>query len=112
MSQKKFTGHWRRRMAKKLSKILSLTAALSALSGVPTVSPAASTPDANPADVTPQGRVNAGKANVFMPAGKDLLGLLVTTSEDGKVVAQHDSHYSHSSHASHSSHSSHYSSVI
>jgi hypothetical protein len=45
-----------------------------------------------------------GKANVFLPAGRDLLGLIVTTAEDGTVVAQHDSHYSHSSHASHRSH--------
>jgi hypothetical protein len=100
-------------MAKKLPKILSLTAALSALLGVPALSSAVTTttgPDE--ADIAPQGRVNSGKANVFIPAGKDLLGLIVNTTEDGTVVAQHDSHYSHSSHASHSSHRSHYSAII
>ena len=98
-------------MAKKLPNILSLTAALAALSGVTAVGPmpaAADTVGTSEA-ATPQGRTNAGKANVFIPVGQDLLGLIVTTSEDGTVVAQHDSHASHSSH---SSHRSHYSSII
>ena len=99
-------------MAKKLLKIRSLTAALAALSGIAAigstlaVANSAGTEDEN---VTPQARTNAGKANVFLPAGEDLLGLIVTTAADGTVVAQHESHYSHSSH---SSHRSHYSSVI
>jgi len=92
-------------MAKKLPKLVSLTAALAALSVVPAVTPAAaSTGGADQGDVTPQGRTNSGKANVFLPVGRDLLGLIVTTSADGTLVAQHDSHYSHSSHASHRSH--------
>lgn len=94
-------------MAKRLPNILSLTVALAALSGVTAVAPTpatASTVGTNDADVTPQGRTNTGKANVFIPLGQDLLGLIVTTSEDGTVVAQHDSHYSHSSHSSHRSH--------
>ena len=94
-------------MAKKFPRILSLTAALAVLSGFTTLGPtpaAANTPGTNDEDVTPQGRTNSGKANVFLPAGRDLLGLIVTTTEDGTVVAQHDSHYSHSSHASHRSH--------
>jgi hypothetical protein len=92
-------------VAKKLPKILSLTVALSALSGAPAISPAlANTADNGAADVTPQGRVNTGQANAFLTGGKDLLGLIVTTTEEGTVVAQHDSHYSHSSHSSHSSH--------
>jgi len=94
-------------MAKMLPRLLSLTAALAALSGVTTLGPmpaTANTLGTNDENVTPQGRTNTGKANVFLPAGRDLLGLIVTTSEDGTVVAQHDSHYSHSSHASHRSH--------
>lgn len=93
-------------MAKKLPKILSLSVALAALSGVTAVGPtpaAANTLGGDEA-VNPQGRTNTGKANVFMPVGKDLLGLIVTTTEDGTVVAQHESHYSHSSHSSHRSH--------
>jgi hypothetical protein len=66
--------------------------------------PTAANTTGNDETVAPQGQTNTGKANVFMPVGRDLLGLIVTTSEDGTVVAQHDSHYSHSSHASHRSH--------
>ena len=91
-------------MAKKLPKILSLTVALSTLSGVAAIEPAVANTASNEADVTPQGRVNSGQANAFLAGGKDLLGLIVTTNENGAVVAQHDSHYSHSSHASHRSH--------
>lgn len=94
-------------MAKKLPAVLSLTAALAALSGIATGAPtpaAANTLGNDDENVTPQGRTNTGKANVFLPAGEDLLGLIVTTTADGQVVAQHDSHYSHSSHASHRSH--------
>jgi hypothetical protein len=92
-------------MAKKIPTVLSLTAALAALSGVTAVAPtpAAANTTSDEA-ITPQGRTNTGQANVFMPVGQDLLGLIVTTSADGTVVAQHDSHYSHSSHASHRSH--------
>jgi hypothetical protein len=92
-------------MAKKIPTVLSLTAALAALSGTAVAPmPAAANTTSNDETVAPQGRTNTGKANVFMPVGQDLLGLIVTTSEDGTVVAQHDSHYSHSSHASHRSH--------
>jgi hypothetical protein len=93
-------------MAKKLTNTLSLTAALAALSGAvaATPAPAAANTLSNDEAVSAQGRTNTGKANVFLPVGQDLLGLIITTSEDGTVVAQHDSHYSHSSHASHRSH--------
>jgi hypothetical protein len=93
-------------MARNLPKFLSLTAALAALSGTTMGSPPATANTRGPDEgtVTPQGRTNTGKANVFLPAGKDLLGLIVTTNEHGVIVAQHDSHYSHSSHASHRSH--------
>jgi hypothetical protein len=95
-------------MAKKIPTVLSLTAALAALSGAAVVAPTPAAANTTSGDeaVTPQGRTNTGNANVFMPVGQDLLGLIVTTTEEGTVVAQHDSHYSHSSHASHSSHMS------
>jgi hypothetical protein len=91
-------------MAKKITTVLSLTAALAALTGTAgVVTPAAANTTGDEA-VNPQGRTNTGRANVFMPVGQDLLGLIVTRTENGEVVAQHDSHYSHSSHASHRSH--------
>jgi hypothetical protein len=91
-------------------KLVSLAAALAALSGAAAVvSPAANATPSDP--VKPEG-MNEGrgedvKPNVLMSVGKDFLGMIVTTGADGIVTAQH---YSHSSHASHSSHSSHYSS--
>lgn len=93
-------------MAKKIPTVLSLTAALAALAGtsVGAAPTEANTPGVTDEAVAPQGRTNTGKANVFLPVGRDLLGLIVTTSADGTVVAQHDSHYSHRSHASHRSH--------
>ena len=96
-------------MAKKLPEILSLTAAIAALSGVTAFAPtpaAATTPTTDQTDVIQQGQAK-GEPNVFMAIGSNLLGLIVSTAADGTVVADH---YSHSSHASHSSHSSHYSS--
>jgi hypothetical protein len=96
-------------MAKKVPNILGLGAALAALSGAAALSPttaAANVPATDQADHTEKGEVAKGEPNVVFPAGKDLLGLIVTTAADGTVLAQH---YSHSSHASHSSHYSHYS---
>lgn len=96
-------------MSQKPIKLLSLAAALAALSGTATLLPP-------PADAKPSNPGNAGglrdgrsedaRPNLFMSVGKDLLGMIVRTSADGLVTADH---YSHSSHASHSSHSSHYS---
>jgi hypothetical protein len=96
-------------MAKKLPGILSLSAAIATLSGVTALSPTPATATTSSADQTgviQQGQAK-GEPNVFMAVGSDLLGLIVSRSAEGTVVAQH---YSHSSHASHSSHSSHYSS--
>jgi hypothetical protein len=99
-------------MSKKQIKLVSLASALAALSGTAAVT-------TQPADATPTEPAREGmladrsenaQPNVFMSAGKDLLGMIVTTGADGLVTADHYSHYSHSSHASHSSHSSHYSS--
>jgi hypothetical protein len=96
-------------MAKKVPNILGLSAALAALSGATALSStpaAANVHAANQADQTENGQVAKGEPNVVFPAGKDMLGLIVTKAADGTVLAQH---YSHASHASHSSHYSHYS---
>jgi hypothetical protein len=94
-------------MSKKSISLISLAAALAALSGASAAVP--SPADAKPADVTKPDGVNEGNAegvqpNVLMSVEQDLLGMVVTTGSDGMVTAQHYSHYSHSSHSSHSSH--------
>ena len=96
-------------MAKKFPQLLSLSAALAALTGVASLAPttaAASIPTTDQADAAQKGQIAKGAPNVFFPVGNDLLGLIITTAADGTVLAQH---YSHSSHSSHSSHYSHYS---
>jgi hypothetical protein len=94
-------------MSTKPINLISLAAALAALSGTSAV--VSSSADAKPAEVTKADGVNEGhgddlQPNVLMSVDKDLLGMIVTTSSDGMVTAQHYSHYSHSSHSSHSSH--------
>jgi len=99
-------------MPKKIPQLLSLSAALAALSSANALAPATAAADVPTTDEVSsarQGQVVEGEPNVFFPAGKDLLGLIVTTAADGTLMAQHYSHYSHSSHSSHSSHYSHYS---
>src|ERR1700730_7792898 len=96
-------------MSKKPIKLVSLAAALAALSGTAALVPPAA--DAEPSDPgklegVVDGRGEEVRPNVLMSVGQDLLGMIVTTGADGIVTADH---YSHSSHASHSSHSSHYS---
>jgi hypothetical protein len=96
-------------MAKRLPKILSLAAALAALSGVTAVNStpaAANTTSTDEAGTTQSSPIASAEPNVFMSVGSNLLGLIVTTAADGTVVADH---YSHVSHSSHSSHRSHYS---
>ena len=97
-------------MSKKPLKLVSLASALAALSGSAGLmsTPAhakINTPDA--ADALKSDRANGLQPNVFMSVGQDLLGMVVTKTSDGTVLAEH---YSHASHSSHSSHSSHYSS--
>jgi hypothetical protein len=94
-------------MSTKPINLISLAAALAALSGTSAVM--SSVADAKPADVTKPDGMNEGRGedvrpNVLMSVERDLLGMIVTTSSDGMVTAQHYSHYSHSSHSSHSSH--------
>ena len=94
-------------MSMKPINLMSLAAALAALSGASAVvSPPA---DAKPADFAkPEGMNEGGsegvRPNVLMSVERDLLGMIVTTGADGIVTADHYSHYSHSSHSSHSSH--------
>jgi hypothetical protein len=100
-------------MSKKPITLVSLAAALAALSGTAALLPPAA--DAKPSDPRKSEGITNSRSegvqpNMLMSVGKDLLGMIVTTGADGMVTAQHYSHYSHSSHASHSSHSSHYSS--
>ncbi len=42
--------------------------------------------------------------NAIFPSGEDLFKFVLHRTEDGQLVAAHESHYSHSSHSSHSSH--------
>lgn len=91
-------------MSKKPIKLVSLVSALAALSGaaglVSTPADAKiNAPDA--ADALKGDRANGPQPNVFMSVGQDLLGIIVRTTPDGMVLADH---YSHSSHSSHSSH--------
>lgn len=94
-------------MSKKSIQLVSLASALAALSGTAGLLPTPA--DAKVAapvstDVLKADLANGPQPNVFMSAGQDLLGMIVTKTASGTVLAQHYSHYSHSSHASHSSH--------
>jgi hypothetical protein len=90
--------------------ILPIAAALAALSTVaaPDLTSAATPHDTDATAMAPSTRSDqAGRPNMLVTAGEDLLGLIVTKSKNGTVLADH---YSHVSHASHASHHSHYSS--
>ena len=51
---------------------------------------------------------NTQRPNLVVDTGEAFLGLIVTKTAAGSVVAQHYSHESHASHESHSSHVSGY----
>jgi hypothetical protein len=90
-------------------KLVSLAAALAALPGTAALlsgTASAKATDKGSAEDALKSRSAAAQPNVFMPVGKDLLGMIVKRGAGGIVTADH---YSHSSHASHASHSSHYS---
>lgn len=42
--------------------------------------------------------------DAIFPSGADLFRFVLHRSQDGQLIAAHESHYSHSSHSSHSSH--------
>ena len=94
-------------MSKNYPKIMSLTAALAALTGAAiAVSDKAEANIGSPNEST---SFNARPSSDLMPnrivsVGEDFLGFIVTEASDGTMLAQHYSHYSHSSHASHASH--------
>ena len=91
-------------MAKNVPTILSLGAALASLQGVSALNAtptAASIPSSDKANATQMGCTAKGDPNIFMSVGSDLLGLIVTKTTNGTVVADHYSHASHSSHSSH-----------
>jgi len=93
-------------MANKSPKIMSLAAALAALTATAAVisSPADAT-TASPRESTAPdaGQTSDLVPNQIVSGGKDLLGFIVTKAADGTVLAQHVSHVSHSSHSSHAS---------
>ena len=95
-------------MPNKSPRILSLAAALAALTGTAaTISDhPAQAKATNPNESGPPEAMQAtGRTpNRVLSVGDDLLGFTVTKAADGTVLAQHESHYSHSSHSSHSSH--------
>jgi hypothetical protein len=100
-------------MAMKSRNIISLAAAIAALSGgtaVISTPAAARIGGSDEVAVGQNGSTAKGEPNVFMSIGNNLLGLIVTKATDGTVSAQHYSHSSHASHESHASHHSHYSS--
>ena len=95
-------------MKHKNTVVLPLATALAALTTAANAT-APTTPPAdkasNPSD-SQRATVPNFEPNTFYRAGDDLMGLLVTRSADGTIIAQHFSHSSHASHASHTSHAS------
>ena len=91
-------------MSKKSIKLVGLASALAALPGAAALVATPANAKAVTSDTANALKENAQaglQPNVFMPVGENLLGLIVTKSADGTVLADH---YSHSSHSSHSSH--------
>ncbi len=98
-------------MAHPKGRILSVAAALSAITGGSALSIGTARADTVPLTDETNGPArdlgNSTSANHIIKAGGDLLGFVVTRASDGSIItAAHDSHVSHSSHASHASHQS------
>jgi hypothetical protein len=87
--------------------ILSVAAALSALTNPLPATDANAAGNTNEAITSRAAAPSLEHANTFVAVGLDLLAFTINEQADGTIVAQHRSH---ASHASHSSHSSHYSS--
>lgn len=96
-------------MANHRPRILSVAAALAAVTA--SAPPAIATPDPqSQPTVNPQATGQSATVavpNEFISLGEDLLGLTVERTAEGRIITA--DHYSHYSHASHSSHASHYS---
>ena len=96
-------------MASNRLQILSVAAALAAMSACAPAALASTAtpppPSDGPQDVNLSAK--AGQANTFVSVGSDLMGFIVERAPDGRIImADHFSHSSHSSHLSH--HSSRY----
>lgn len=91
-------------MSKKPFVLVSLAAALTALSS-PTNATVETGTTANDPSLPQLPDVMSAtlEPNFFYQSGHDLMGMLVTEKSDGTIVAGHSSHASHSSHSSHSS---------
>jgi hypothetical protein len=81
--------------------ILPVAAALAALGGVSTAAANTSEAQAKVLSTDVGGTTIKSEPNLLFKAGEDLLGLIITRSATGAVLAQHYSHSSHSSHRSH-----------
>ena len=91
-------------MKEKKAVVLPLATALASLATATNAAaaPSNSSPDHGTAATDSQ-QANASniQPNTIFQVGEDLLGLLMTKSADGTIVAQHASHASHASHHSH-----------
>lgn len=99
-------------MATNRPRILSVAAALAAVTASAPAAVATTEPHLQPTGDPHDPAQSAQKAppNEFVRMGDDLLGFTVDRGSDGRIItADHYSHYSHASHSSHSSHASHYS---
>ena len=94
-------------MADSGRKILSLSAALAAMSGPALATTTTPATIGDTEDTTPDA---AARQMLKIPVGEDLMSFTVSEKADGMIVADHSSHASHSSHSSHASHASHTSS--
>jgi hypothetical protein len=83
--------------------ILSLSAALAALTGASSDKTEAKAIDATDQNSIASEMTNSAKPvpNAAIQVGEDLLGFVMTKQADGTIVAGHSSHVSHASHASH-----------
>lgn len=90
-------------MSQKQKILLSLSAALAALTGVSADKAEAKAIDANDQNTIASEMINSAKPvpNAAIQVGEDLLGFVMTKQADGTIVAGHSSHVSHASHASH-----------
>jgi hypothetical protein len=91
-------------MSKKF--LIPVAAAVAALSsGNPAEATQSSEAKVDTAKQQPTGpALGTDAQQMLYPQGDALHSLLLTRTEQGTVLAQHDSHFSHSSHSSHSSH--------
>ncbi|WP_156464275.1 His-Xaa-Ser repeat protein HxsA2 [Afipia sp. Root123D2] len=90
-------------MSHKQKILLSLSAALAALTGVSSDKAEAKATNTIDQNGIASDMMNSAKPapNAAIQVGEDLLGFVMTKQADGTIVAGHSSHVSHASHASH-----------